>query len=105
MEFENIRAREIKDYIEKVDTIIIDLRDYKDYINGHIPMSVNIPFDEIERYMYELNKYDEIIFYCERGGNSLLASRKFSKLGYNIKNIYGGFLAYSGDISYKDKVL
>lgn len=105
MEFENIRPREIGNYELKFNSLIIDLRSHNEYMQGHIPTAVNIPYDELDFCKYKLKRYYEIILYCERGGNSLLAARMLSRLGYRIKNVYGGFSAYRGEISLQENFL
>lgn len=99
MDFNTVPAKQLVDYIGKYNTIIIDLRDEDEYDEGHVPTSVNIPFDDFDKYIKKLSNYDEIILYCDRGSSSLLASRELSKMGYKIVNIYGGYHAYRGDIS------
>lgn len=96
MGFDYIRASELEKYIGKNDTIIIDLRDYEEYTKAHVPTAINIPYDDLDLYKDKLIKYSEIIFYCDRGSAGLLASRDLNNLGYNVKNVFGGFNAYQG---------
>lgn len=105
MDFNTVPAKQLGDYIEKYSTIIIDLRDEDEYDSGHVPTAVNIPYDKLDEYKHKLSNFNEIILYCDRGSSSLLASRKLSKLGYNVVNIYGGFHAYRGDISKEKNAL
>jgi Rhodanese-related sulfurtransferase len=99
MDFETISAKDIDKYIGKENTKIIDIRDYEEYKEGHIPTAVNIPYEQLERYMPYLNSYENLILYCERGNISLLASRDLSKIGYRTINIVGGIHAYRGKLS------
>lgn len=99
MDFENIPAKMLENYINKDNIIIIDLRSHEDYLEEHVPKAVNINYEELEKYYNRLKKYNEIILYCDRGGFSLLAARDLSKLGYHAINVYGGFLAYKGEKS------
>jgi rhodanese-related sulfurtransferase len=94
MSFETIRINEINKYINKQGVLIIDLRDKKEYREGHIPTAVNIPYEELEEQKKKLKQYSLLIFYCDRGNISLLAARDLLKAGYNIKSLYGGFNAY-----------
>lgn len=105
MDFNTVPAKQLVDYIGKYNTIIIDLREEEEYLEGHVPTAFNIPYDDLEKYKNRLGKYDEIILYCDRGSSSLLASRTLSKLGYKVINIYGGFHAYRGEISKEKKPL
>lgn len=96
MPFDSIRPGEINNYIGKENIVIIDVRQAKDYAKGHIPTAINVPFEDIERYMCEKGKCVDIILYCERGNLSLLAARNLMKYGFNIKNLHGGICCYQG---------
>jgi rhodanese-related sulfurtransferase len=96
MSFDTIRANEINNYIGRRDVVIIDLRDREEYIAGHIPTAVNIPYEELEEQKAGLKQYHLLVFYCDRGHISLMAARDLIKDGYNIKSLYGGIRAYRG---------
>lgn len=98
MSFDTIRTNDISNYIGKQGVIIIDLRDRKDYVSGHIPTAVNIPYEELQDRKRELLRNSLLIFYCDRGNISLLAARDLLKDGYNIKSLYGGIRAYRGKL-------
>lgn len=96
MSFDTIRTNDIIKYIGNNNVIIIDLRDRDEYEAGHIPTAINIPYDELDEQKSRLQKNYLLIFYCDRGNISLLASRDLIKDGYNIKSLYGGLRSYRG---------
>lgn len=98
MPFDTIKTNDIIKYIGIANVVIIDLRDRKEYLAGHIPTAINIPYEELEDRKYELPRNSLLIFYCGRGHISLLAARDLMKDGYNIKSLYGGFRAYHGKL-------
>jgi rhodanese-related sulfurtransferase len=98
MAFETIRTNDIDQYIGKPNVLIIDLRDREEYDMGHIPGSINIPYDELDDYVDQFQRNYLLIFYCERGNISLLAARDLNKFGYNIKSLFGGLHAYRGKL-------
>ncbi len=104
MDFDTVPAKELDNYINKYNTVIIDLRDKEEYLEGHVPTAIHLPYDEIESWRYKLGKYYEIVLYCDRGSSSLLASRDLSRQGYKIVNIYGGIHAYRGKLT-KNEIL
>lgn len=93
-----IAAKDLKQYIGE-DTILIDLREEKEYREGHIPNAINIPYEGVNETQINYPKNMRIIFYCDRGNVSLLLGRYCSNRGYKIINIYGGFRAYRGEIT------
>ncbi len=98
MSFETIRTNDINQYTGKTNVLIIDLRDREEFVAGHIPTAVNIPYEELEERKMDLKRYSLLIFYCDRGNISLLAARDLMKDGYNIKSLYGGLRAYHGKL-------
>lgn len=102
MSFDTIRTSDITKYIGNNNVTIIDLRDRDEYDEGHIPTAVNIPYEELDEQKQRLPKNNLLIFYCDRGNISLLASRDMVKEGYNIKSLYGGIRSYHGRIDHSN---
>ena len=98
MSFDTIKTNDIIKYIGMPNVLIIDLRDEDEYYAGHIPTAVNIPYEQLEEKKPYLQQNSLLIFYCDRGNISLLASRDLMKYGYNIKSLYGGIHAYRGKL-------
>lgn len=98
MSFETIRANDITNYIGRSNVLIIDLRDKEDYMKGHIPSAVNIPYDNLENEKNRLSRHTLLILYCDRGHISLMAARDLMKYGYQIKSVHGGIQAYHGKL-------
>ena len=96
--FETIAANNVSCYIYKPNCVIVDLRDASDYIKGHIPSAINIPCEDLNRYVSYLSQYEEIVLYCSRGNNSMLAARSLSIPGARVMSLYGGIRAYRGEI-------
>ena len=77
--------------------IIIDVRNKREYSEGHIEGSINIPEYEINKSFKEkfLDKNTEFVFYCLSGYRSMKACKKIKKIGYkNVFNLYGGLENY-----------
>ncbi|TAH65663.1 MAG: rhodanese-like domain-containing protein [Anaerolineaceae bacterium] len=98
MSFETIKANDVVNYIGRPNVLIIDLRDREDYMKGHIPSAVNIPYDNLEHEKHRLSRNTLLILYCDRGHISLLAARDLMKYGYQIKSMHGGIQAYYGKL-------
>lgn len=68
--FENIVAYTIGPFSleeaisKRIDEInIVDVREYEDYIEGHIPYAIHIPYKEAEEHIKMLNKERTTIVY------------------------------------------
>jgi len=88
--FENIRIQDVEKYIMSGD-ILIDLRDTRDYLKGHLPEAVNVPFDKLEDILGKIGNSRRVFLYCETGSHSMLAARILSSKGYRVYNLYGGY--------------
>jgi rhodanese-related sulfurtransferase len=67
--------------------LIVDVRTFEEFTQGHIKRSINIPFDTLTQDSSSLDKYKnkEIIIYCRSGRRAdvvfqSLAPRGFKKL-------------------------
>lgn len=107
MRLETIRADDIFRYQGNRKGSLIDVRTKEEYMRGHIPGAVNIPYDEIRKRIGEIRQLavdgksgerKELILYCDRGNISLLAARDLYRLGFSVKNMHGGLKDYHGPL-------
>ena len=96
MAFQLISARDAEHLMARFDYIVIDLRDYKEYIRGHIAGAINLPYDFLDSYIQKLPKGRRYILYCSHGAASMIAGRRMSDCGLDVLSISGGILSYRG---------
>lgn len=71
---------------------ILDVRTEKEFADGHIEGSVNIPLDEINERLGEVKKLKQpIIAVCRSGRRSGLATKQLRREGFSVHN-GGGWL-------------
>lgn len=89
----------IKDFEKDPNAILLDVRSIKEYQNGHVPGSYNIPLKSIENVVSVVkNKDANLYVYCQSGARSKQAVTTLKNMGYSsVKNI-GGMSAYHGEI-------
>lgn len=71
---------------------VLDVRPPEEYAAGHVPGAVNIPLEDLEKHLLDLDPSQEIVAYC-RGPHCVLAFDAVSKLrekGLNAKRLEGG---------------
>jgi len=71
---------------------VLDVRPPEEYQAGHLPGAVNIPLEELEKRLHELNPDQEIVAYC-RGPHCVLAFDAVSRLrqkGVEARRLEGG---------------
>ncbi len=73
---------------------LVDVRSHDEYAAGAIPGAVNIPLDELRARHTELPDRP-IIVHCQVGQRGHTAARLLSQLGYEVRNLDGGWLTWS----------
>lgn len=96
---ENINIRHIIEKAVAENAIIIDVRSRSKFISGHIPMAMNIPFEEIMKGRMRIPLNRTLIVYCEQGSNSIRAARMLAENGYRVINAVGGIRQYNKDLT------
>jgi rhodanese-related sulfurtransferase len=61
---------------------VVDVRDAKEFAEGHVPGAINIPSETFAAGSGVLDKGKQIVVYCNSGGRSYNAYRKLQKLAY-----------------------
>ncbi len=65
------------------DAFVVDCREPHEYVQGHVPGAVNIPFDEIEKRAVELGPPGtKVLLYCRTGRRSGIAAETLRAKGY-----------------------
>lgn len=83
------------------DYVILDVRTASEYVDGHIPKSINIANELISEETTKdlLKDKDKLIMvYCRSGNRSKQASEKLVELGYTNVVEFGGVNTWGGEI-------
>ena len=95
LSYTNIKPEEAKKRLESEKGIILlDVRTQAEYVEQHIPNSLLIPVEEIEKEaLTKLKDKNTIIFvYCRSGRRSAIASQVLVKMGYTRVYNLGGII-------------
>ncbi len=87
--YNNIDGKQTQELINNTeDLLVVDVRSKEDYDNGHIEGSINIPYDEFESRISEIEEYKDktVLLYCTSGNKSEKDSKILAKKGF--KNVY-----------------
>ena len=89
----------LKEYAEKENAVLLDVRTPQEYREGHIPGSKNVPLQTLDKVRLVVeNKDAELFVYCYSGARSRQATAMLEHMGYtNVQNI-GGIAAYHGKV-------
>ena len=89
----------LKEYAEKENAVLLDVRTPQEYREGHIPGSRNVPLQTIDKVTSIAENKDTVLYvYCYSGARSRQATAMLQHMGYtNVQNI-GGIAAYHGKV-------
>lgn len=90
----------VKQYQESDGAVLLDVRTKAEYREGHIPGSVHLCVDSIDRIEGVVSDKETPLFvYCLSGARSAQACRFLKRFGYtNVTNI-GGLSRYRGKLA------
>jgi rhodanese-related sulfurtransferase/rubrerythrin len=81
--------------------LLVDVRPPSAYALDHIPGAVNLPAPEIDDHTFDVDAWDNLIFYCRNGIRSKVAACIAEENGFpgdRVFNLSGGINAYAGEI-------
>ena len=67
------------------DAVVIDVREPDEYVQGHVPGSINIPTSQINTVNYA--KDTPLYLYCLSGGRSKMAMGFLEQKGFQNVNV------------------
>ena len=89
----------VADYHNTPGAVLLDVRTPQEYSEGHIPESINVPLQTIDKVRSVVENKDTVLYvYCYSGARSRQATAMLQHMGYtNVQNI-GGIAAYHGKV-------
>ncbi len=88
-----VSVQQLVNMVNRENAVILDVRDKKEFDQGHIVNAVNIPFAALSGRIDELKKYREqpVVVACKQGQQAGSAGTLLRKAGFdNISRLTGG---------------
>lgn len=102
-DFKQVNVNKVRELVES-GAYIIDVREIREYENGHIKGAKNIPLSQLRERINEIPKDIPVYLHCRTGQRSYNAALVLQNLGYrNVHNITGSFLGLSFYEYFNDK--
>lgn len=96
--YDGIAIEELEQYMEK-GYKVLDVREIKEYEEGHIPGAINAPLSQLQQGKFgPLSEDEQYIVICRSGNRSVTASNILSKHQFQILNVKEGMSSWTGDI-------
>lgn len=93
-----ISTKELEQIINTNEALnLVDVREDDEVASGKIPQAVHIPLGEIPENLHQFDKGKSYYIICHSGGRSGRACQFLSQQGYDVTNIAGGMLNWSGE--------
>ena len=92
-----LTALEAVQLMNRKPTLLLDVREDREYEEGHIKDARHIPLGQINDRVSEIEKYKNkhVIAYCRTGHRSANACTRLRKLGFeSVYNLRGGITAW-----------
>lgn len=95
----SISTGNLVNLMNREGALVLDVREEKDFIQGHIAGAVNIPYANLDNRISELDPHKDkpVVLVCKMGQHAGAAGRKLKTLGYsNVTRLTGGMAEWSG---------
>lgn len=77
---------------------LLDVRQPKEYEEGHIPGAKLIPLPDLSERLHEIDPKKSTVVYCAIGGRSRVAAQMLAGKGFkDVYNLSGGIKAWNGE--------
>ncbi|MCW3991275.1 MAG: rhodanese-like domain-containing protein [Candidatus Bathyarchaeota archaeon] len=92
----DITVEQAKDLFQNINlSTVLDVRTVQEFDRGHIEGAINIPVDELQDRLEELDRSDDILVYCKSGIRSSQAVKILAENGFSmVYNMLGGIEAW-----------
>lgn len=96
--FKEVKPNDAVRLINQEDALVLDVREDKEFHDGHILNAVNIPLGLLESRLdeIEVHKDTPVIVYCRTGQRAAKAAALLQRQGFSsIYKLNGGMLAWA----------
>lgn len=74
---------------------VLDVRTPEEFVTGHVPGAVNIPYDQVAARLAEVPKDKDVVLYCRSGRRAGMAAEVLAANGYTrLKHLEGDVAAW-----------
>jgi rhodanese-related sulfurtransferase len=74
---------------------VLDVRAPEEFVTGHVPGAVNIPYDQVGARLAEVPKDKDVVLYCRSGRRAGMAAEVLAANGYTrLKHLEGDMPAW-----------
>lgn len=96
----SVTSQQLTNLVNKEEAVVLDVRDNKEFREGHITESRNIPFSSLKDNLGQLEKFKEkpVVIVCKTGQSASAAGRILNSSGFkDVRRLSGGITSWKAD--------
>jgi len=97
---QTVSSQQLTNLLNKDEGLVLDVRESKDYREGHITGSRNIPFSKLKDSLEEINQFKDkpVVVVCKMGQHAGAAGKILHGAGFgNVLRLSGGITTWKSD--------
>lgn len=97
---QTVSSQQLTNLLNKDEGLVLDVRESKDYREGHIIGSRNIPFSKLKDSLEEINQFKDkpVVVVCKMGQHAGAAGKILHGAGFaNVLRLSGGITTWKSD--------
>lgn len=94
----SVSTANLVNLVNREGALVLDVRDKKDFGNGHISGAVHVPYSQLEDRAADFadKKAQPVVVVCKMGQHSSAAGKKLKELGFeNVRRLSGGMAEWN----------
>lgn len=94
---ESLSPQQLVARVNQAEAVVLDVRDAKEFDQGHIVDALNIPFAKLAERMSELEKFKSrpVVVVCKMGQHSGAAGKQLRAQGFeDVSRLSGGMVEW-----------
>lgn len=96
----SVTSQQLTNLVNAAGAVVVDVRDAKEFREGHITDSRNIPYSQLQDKISELSTFKDkpVILVCKMGQHAGAAGRLLTKAGFtDVRRLSGGIATWTAD--------
>ncbi|HNE27480.1 MAG TPA: rhodanese-like domain-containing protein [Pseudomonadales bacterium] len=86
----SLSVHQLTQQVNNANALVVDLREPKEFREGHVVDALNIPYAKLAERMADLDKTRPLVLVDKMGQHSAAAGRTLMQAGFQVSRLNGG---------------
>lgn len=86
----SLSVHQLTQQVNNANALVVDLREPKEFREGHVVDALNIPYAKLAERMGDLDKTRPLVLVDKMGQHSAAAGRTLMQAGFQVSRLNGG---------------